>query len=112
VFFNLIECKTGGCFSHACAPIYKSYETISNTSFYNNSVIIIIIINFPPNGILAHRSAPAVVHVSSIITVRSRFFSLLICYPVYKGKVITLQAWTGPEGSRRLRLPDFKEIGT
>jgi len=21
------------------------------------------------------------------------------------------QAWTGPEGSRRLRLPDFKTIG-
>ena len=24
---------------------------------------------------------------------------------------IPLQAWTGPEGSRRLRLPDFKTIG-
>jgi hypothetical protein len=22
------------------------------------------------------------------------------------------KAWTGPEGSRRLRLPDFKTIGT
>jgi hypothetical protein len=31
-----------------------------------------------------------------------------------KGKVkaIPLQEWTGPEGSRRLRLPDFKTIGT
>jgi len=29
-----------------------------------------------------------------------------------KGKTIPLQAWTGPEGSRRLRLPDFKTIGT
>jgi hypothetical protein len=28
-----------------------------------------------------------------------------------KGKTIPLQAWTGPEGSRRLRLPDFKTIG-
>jgi hypothetical protein len=27
-------------------------------------------------------------------------------------KAIPLQAWTGPEGSRRLRLPDFKTIGT
>jgi len=27
------------------------------------------------------------------------------------GKAIPLQAWTGPEGSRRLRLPDFKTIG-
>jgi len=28
------------------------------------------------------------------------------------GKAIPLQTWTGPEGSRRLRLPDFKTIGT
>jgi hypothetical protein len=26
-----------------------------------------------------------------------------------KGKAIPLQALTGPEGSRRLRLPDFKD---
>jgi hypothetical protein len=24
-----------------------------------------------------------------------------------KGKVVPLQAWTGPEGSRKLRFPDF-----
>jgi hypothetical protein len=29
-----------------------------------------------------------------------------------KGKAIPLQAWIGPEGSRRLRLSDFKTIGT
>jgi hypothetical protein len=29
-----------------------------------------------------------------------------------KGKAIPLQAWTGPEGSRRLRLPNFKTVGT
>jgi hypothetical protein len=29
-----------------------------------------------------------------------------------KGEAIQLQAWTGPEGSRRLRLPDFKTIST
>jgi hypothetical protein len=29
-----------------------------------------------------------------------------------KGKAIPLQASTGPESSRRLRLPDFKIIGT
>jgi hypothetical protein len=27
-------------------------------------------------------------------------------------KAISLQAWTGPEVSRRLRLPDFKTFGT
>jgi hypothetical protein len=29
-----------------------------------------------------------------------------------KGKAIPLQAWTGSEGSRRLRLPHFKTVGT
>jgi hypothetical protein len=29
-----------------------------------------------------------------------------------KGKSIPLQTWTGPEGSRSLRLPDFKTIDT
>jgi len=29
-----------------------------------------------------------------------------------KSKAIPLQAWTGPENSRRLRLPDFKTVGT
>jgi hypothetical protein len=28
------------------------------------------------------------------------------------GKAVPLQAWTGTEGSRRLRLSDFKTIGT
>jgi hypothetical protein len=29
-----------------------------------------------------------------------------------KGKAIPLQAWTGPEGSRKLRLSDFRTIVT
>ena len=29
-----------------------------------------------------------------------------------KGIAIPLQAWTSSEGSRSLRLPDFKTIGT
>jgi hypothetical protein len=29
-----------------------------------------------------------------------------------KGKAIPLEAWTGPEGSRKLRLQDFKTIDT
>jgi hypothetical protein len=29
-----------------------------------------------------------------------------------KGKAIPVHPWTGPEGSRRLRLPDFKTVGT
>jgi hypothetical protein len=33
-------------------------------------------------------------------------------YEIVKGKAIALQAWRGREVSRRLRLPDFKTIGT
>jgi hypothetical protein len=33
-------------------------------------------------------------------------------YSCNKGKAIPLQASTGPEGSRRMRLPDFKTVGT
>jgi len=29
-----------------------------------------------------------------------------------KVKAIPLQAWTGPEGSRRVRISDLKTIGT
>jgi hypothetical protein len=37
---------------------------------------------------------------------------ILINFTKGKGKAIPLQAWTGPEGSRKLRFPDFKTIGT
>ena len=29
------------------------------------------------------------------------------CYKCKKGKAVPLQAWSGPEGSRKLNLPDF-----
>jgi len=35
--------------------------------------------------------------------------SQLILMPS-KGKVVPLQAWTGPEGSRKLRFPDFVTV--
>ena len=34
----------------------------------------------------------------------------MICFEVHclhKGKAVPLQAWSGPEGSRKLRFPDF-----
>ena len=45
----------------------------------------------------------------------SRFYSggdQILHVSKQKDKAIPLQAWTGPEGSRSLRLPDFKTIGT
>jgi hypothetical protein len=32
---------------------------------------------------------------------------LLECYYVCKGKAVPLQAWSGPEDSRKLRFPNF-----
>jgi len=42
---------------------------------------------------------------------QSKSCSLHIISIKGKGKAIPLQALTGPEGFRRLRLPDFKTIG-
>jgi len=37
---------------------------------------------------------------------------IIICYYLYtKGKATLAQAWTGVEGTRNLRLPDFMTIG-
>jgi hypothetical protein len=41
------------------------------------------------------------------------FVVYFMCFNIHgKGKAIPLQAWTGPEGYRRLRLPDFKTTDT
>jgi len=41
----------------------------------------------------------------------SESFQTVPFFPYGKGRAITVQAWTVPEGSRRLRLLDFKTIG-
>jgi hypothetical protein len=48
--------------------------------------------------------------MARIIFYSLRFFMQMNA--IDKGKAIPLHAWTGPEVSRRLRLPDFKTIGT
>jgi len=57
-----------------------------------------------------------VVNARFLMTTPSVFSSSLPIKPfmanTVKGKAVPLQAWTGPEGSRRLRPPDFKTIGT
>jgi len=45
--------------------------------------------------------------VASIFCPENMGSSLLL-----KGKAIPLQTWTGSKGSKSLRLPDFKTIGT
>jgi len=40
------------------------------------------------------------------------YIYIVIDITYIKDKAFPLQVWTGPEGSRKLRLPDFKTIGT
>jgi hypothetical protein len=60
------------------------------------------------------RSVPATFSVNLVpgCKIYHEIYHLLQCQGKGKGKTIPLQAWTGPEGSRRLKLPDFKTIGT
>jgi len=41
----------------------------------------------------------------------SHTFSIAVWF-MGKGKAVPLEAWTDPEGSGSLRLPDFKTVGT
>ena len=50
-------------------------------------------------------------HYGTLKTPKTVDFVFLI-FGKGKGKAIPLQPWTGPEGSRRLRHPDFKTIDT
>jgi hypothetical protein len=47
----------------------------------------------------------------NVITFLTKLHGIMLHKGV-KGKANPLQAQTGPEGSRRLRLPDFETIGT
>jgi hypothetical protein len=43
-----------------------------------------------------------------VLSLPSRDFTVTI--GMFESKAIPLHAWTGPEGSWRLRLPDFKKV--
>ena len=53
-------------------------------------------------------SQNSIIHASLTMEVET---SEEVMVEVKKGKAVPLQAWTGPEGSRRLRLPNFKTVG-
>jgi len=51
-------------------------------------------------------------YVTIRYTVLSTSLITSSCIGSVESKAVPLQAGTGPEGSRRLRLPDLKTIGT
>jgi hypothetical protein len=48
-------------------------------------------------------------HVRYLLWPPSNFFTVILSFDVHKGtgKAVPLQAWSGPEGSRKLRFPDY-----
>ena len=57
-----------------------------------------------------HKTQKTLISVKAVGIYRYQQLLGLARLTLSKGKVIPLQAWTGPEGSSRLRLPDFKTI--
>jgi len=53
-----------------------------------------------------------VYHLGRFVAVSWNFVFLDNSKNKCKSKAISLQAWTGPESTRRLRVPDFQKIGT
>jgi len=51
-------------------------------------------------------------YLSNLYISEKNMIQLLLVIMHIKAKAIPLKAWTGPNGSRRWRLPDFKTIGT
>jgi hypothetical protein len=62
---------------------------------------------------IMHGAVPPFLPCVFVVCTYKDICTVYIAYPEVslKGKAIPLQAWTGPEGFRRLRLPDFKTIG-
>ena len=53
---------------------------------------------------------PKIMYVCLIIGIYTQIYVYIyvcVCICVCKGKAVPLQAWSGPEGSRKLRFPDF-----
>jgi hypothetical protein len=62
----------------------------------------------------AHNSPCGIYVKQNVTEIDSEYFCLPlpISFRICLYKAILLQAWTGPEGSRRLRLLDFMIIAT
>ena len=84
---------------------------------YNSTSIIGILNLQSPHSISNHPTQSPVTQSFNrrfcIMMIDELEIEILLYYKLScKSRAIPLQAWTGPEGFRRLRLPDFKTVGT
>ena len=74
------------------------------------TLVCMTVISFQVIHIFMQKGNSVTRVVTPSIFGKTKDFLLFLTYVCVKA--IPLQAWAGPEGSRRLRLPDFKIIGT
>jgi len=108
LYFSSNSCST--CFGQPCAHGRTTCQPDLTTSLRPRHI--------PTRGYNITQSwAPDDGHMvvrnmlSNLSTQKFTFLPLQnsLCIPlfIYKGKAVPLQAWTGPEGFRKLRFPDF-----
>ena len=93
--------------------IFAECVCVCVCSFIITTLIIILLLLSIETGI--YIGLCAFMHVGCVClqtNENSLFILTYIRKGKGKGKAIPLQAWAGPEGSRRLRFPDFKTVGT
>ena len=81
-------------------------------SRWSNPFVHVPYENIFQHAILLRYSTIWVITYEMRITKKKEMYTVPYHSSIDKGKASPLQAWTGPEGSRRLRLPDFTTIST
>jgi hypothetical protein len=56
---------------------------------------------------LFYKPVAFIIQVNAILIAQWSIIKLAVIIIKGKGKAIPLQAWSGPEGSRKLRFPDY-----
>jgi hypothetical protein len=82
----------------------KRYATKLNIVFLANAIV-----TYTVAGVMVTNCWVQISYRRQPLTPPSHIVTLHIHFSL-KGKAIPIQAWTGPEGSRRLTFPDFKTI--
>jgi len=73
-------------------------------------VLLILFVNGPSTVLTKISTVFLDVALCSLVEIHRCFGGMSSLYN--HGKAVPLQAWTGPQGSRRLRPPNFLTIGT
>ena len=81
------------------------------SSLYYSDLFHGLLVNYTDGAFLGTEfTLPALLLTPCVATfiVRSAYKISSLSFPHFcKGKAVPLQAWSGPEGSRKLRFPDF-----